>query len=113
MRPGVAIILLWLAWAVSWFAAALWSRRPASRLGMRKQLGYRLVICIAAAALFVRAHGYEGPLRLWHIGWTGAWICVAVIAGGFGFCWWARIHLGALWSGSITRKPEHHIVDTG
>ena len=24
-----------------------------------------------------------------------------------------RIHLGALWSGSITRKADHRIVDTG
>ncbi len=29
------------------------------------------------------------------------------------FCWWARIHLGALWSGRITRKEGHRVVDTG
>jgi protein-S-isoprenylcysteine O-methyltransferase Ste14 len=32
---------------------------------------------------------------------------------GILFAWWARIHLGRLWSGSITRKEGHHIVDTG
>jgi protein-S-isoprenylcysteine O-methyltransferase Ste14 len=32
---------------------------------------------------------------------------------GFAFCWWARIHLGKLWSGIITRKTDHRIVDTG
>ena len=113
MRPGVVIFFLWVGWAVSWFLAALWSRRPAKRLGFKKEAGYRLVIIAGAAALFIRAHGYEGPLRLWHIGWTGAWICVGLIAVGFVFCWWARIHLGVLWSGNITRKPDHRIVDTG
>jgi protein-S-isoprenylcysteine O-methyltransferase Ste14 len=113
MHPGIAIVVLWGAWAISWFLAARWSRRPAARLGLRRELGYRLVLLGAGAALFVRAHGYEGSLRLWHVGWTVAWLCVALCACGFAFCWWARIHLGALWSASITRKPEHRIVDTG
>ncbi len=38
---------------------------------------------------------------------------VALGVVGFLFAWWARIHLGALWSGSITRKADHRIVDTG
>ena len=33
--------------------------------------------------------------------------------GGLAFTWWARIHLGTLWSGNVTRKPDHHIIDTG
>src|SRR5262249_270956 len=27
--------------------------------------------------------------------------------------WWARIHLGRLWSSAITRKEEHRLIDTG
>jgi protein-S-isoprenylcysteine O-methyltransferase Ste14 len=41
------------------------------------------------------------------------WAMVAVAALGFVFAWWARIHLGRLWSGGITRKEGHHVVDTG
>jgi protein-S-isoprenylcysteine O-methyltransferase Ste14 len=29
------------------------------------------------------------------------------------FAWWARLHIGRLWSSSVTRKSGHHIVDTG
>jgi protein-S-isoprenylcysteine O-methyltransferase Ste14 len=29
------------------------------------------------------------------------------------FAWWARVHLGALWSGTVTRKTDHRVVDTG
>jgi protein-S-isoprenylcysteine O-methyltransferase Ste14 len=38
---------------------------------------------------------------------------VAVTALSLVFAWWARIYLGRLWSGSITRKEGHHVVDTG
>jgi protein-S-isoprenylcysteine O-methyltransferase Ste14 len=37
----------------------------------------------------------------------------ALTLAGFAFCWWARIHLGRLWSGHITRKEGHRIIDTG
>jgi protein-S-isoprenylcysteine O-methyltransferase Ste14 len=32
---------------------------------------------------------------------------------GFAFTWWARMHLGQLWSSSVTRKTNHQVVDTG
>jgi len=38
---------------------------------------------------------------------------VALCFAGFAFCWWARIHLGRLWSAFVTLKAEHRIVDTG
>jgi hypothetical protein len=33
VRPGVVIEALWIAWAVSWLAAAGWSNRTGKRLG--------------------------------------------------------------------------------
>jgi len=32
---------------------------------------------------------------------------------GHSFAWWARLHLGKLWSGRVTRKEGHRVVDTG
>ena len=111
--PGSALAALWGAFVISWVAAALWSRPVAKRLGSGRELSYRAVTILGGALLFVRAHGYEGPLRLWHPGWTAAWTCVGLAAFGFGFAWWARIYLGNLWSASITLKTDHRIVDTG
>jgi protein-S-isoprenylcysteine O-methyltransferase Ste14 len=37
----------------------------------------------------------------------------ALTAAGFAFAWWARLHLGKLWSAFVTRKDKHHIIDTG
>ncbi len=36
-------------------------------------------------------------------------LCIA----GFAFAWWARLHLGKLWSAFVTRKTDHRIIDTG
>jgi len=113
LRPGLVIILLWAAFAVSWFAAAAWSAKTERRVGMKGELAYRIVLIAGAIVFFPRAHGYYGPMRLWLVTLDQAWVCAAVVALGFAFSWWARIHLGALWSGWITRKADHRVVDTG
>ena len=38
---------------------------------------------------------------------------VGVGALAVAFMWWARLHLGRLWSGGIVTKENHRIVDTG
>jgi protein-S-isoprenylcysteine O-methyltransferase Ste14 len=50
---------------------------------------------------------------LWHTPVPLAWALVVVVLAGLLFTWWARIHLGRLWSSSVTRKADHHVVDTG
>lgn len=113
MYPFEAITALWAGWAVSWLVAAIWSDRAVARANLVAETGYRLVLAAGAVLFFVPAHGYNGAMRLWHVGWTGAWVTVALTALGFAFTWWARIHLGRLWSGSVTRKSDHRIVDSG
>jgi protein-S-isoprenylcysteine O-methyltransferase Ste14 len=51
--------------------------------------------------------------RLWDEPVWLNWGLVAAIACSFVFCWWARLHLGRLWSGFVTVKENHRIVDTG
>jgi protein-S-isoprenylcysteine O-methyltransferase Ste14 len=41
------------------------------------------------------------------------WALVVAEAGAFAFAWWARLHLGRLWSGMITLQEGHRLVDTG
>lgn len=111
--PVLLIPLLWLAWAVSWVLAAGWSAPTERRVGMKGELGYRLVLIAGTLVFLPRAHGYHGPLRLWMLTHDEAWVCTALLALGFAFTWWARVHLGTLWSGWITRKADHRVVDTG
>jgi protein-S-isoprenylcysteine O-methyltransferase Ste14 len=112
-RPGLVMIALWLGFAISWIAAAAWRSDTEKRVALKRQMGYRIVLLVGGALLAVPAHGYVGPLRLWLVTRDIAWMCVGAIALGFAFSWWARIHLGALWSGWITKKHDHRVIDTG
>ena len=102
---------VWALWALSWFVAAAWSGRTLARPMLGSQTLYRMVTIVGAVMLFDFRDW--GPDRLWTLSETGEWAMVALAAFGFGFCWWARLYLGRLWSGSVTRKEGHHIVDTG
>jgi protein-S-isoprenylcysteine O-methyltransferase Ste14 len=113
MHPATAIALLWLIWMVSWAAAAFWADRAEKRAGFQAEFRYRAVLVLGTILLFIPAHGYTGRLRLWIPGPAEAWTCVALIAAGLAFAWWARLHLGRLWSGTVTAKAGHRVVDTG
>src|SRR5579862_8084862 len=104
MSPQSAIFIVWDAWAISWMLAALWADRAAQRVGFLEQAPYWAITGTGAALLLVvRAYRGQGPGRLWDVDDSFGWALVAVAAAGFGFCWWARLHLGRLWSGWVTR----------
>ena len=112
--PETAIRTMWLAWWVSWLAAAAWSDRAVKRPQTRHQIIYRLLAGLGAVLLFgMYPHELRVEMILWRTPIALAWAMVAVVLAGLLFTWWARIHLGRLWSISVTRKADHHVVDTG
>jgi protein-S-isoprenylcysteine O-methyltransferase Ste14 len=125
MSPQAAIYLPWDIWAVTWIAAALWANRTIKRPSLSAEFPYRVIALagfglLLAAALKVHDGHYSvvalpGLLgtTYWNIPDPVRWAMVGAAALGFVFAWWARIHLGRLWSGRITRKEGHHVVDTG
>jgi protein-S-isoprenylcysteine O-methyltransferase Ste14 len=113
MSPLAAMKWLWFAWAISWLIAALWSRRTEARPGATAEYLYRLVTLTGVALLFDLGHFPFLGQELWRSPLPLGWVLTGVTALGFSFCWWARIHLGTLWSSSVTRKADHRIIDTG
>ena len=114
MSPQMGIFILWDVWAVSWFIAALWSDRAAKRPPSLSQIPHWTITLIGGVLLLgIRTRYRQGPGRLWDVSETWGWGFVALAAIGLGFCWWARLHLGRLWSGTVTRKADHRIIDTG
>jgi protein-S-isoprenylcysteine O-methyltransferase Ste14 len=112
--PETACYAIWAIWALSWWLAALWSSRAESRASLTEQLPYRLLNIAGFVLLFgVQTRRYNGPLRFWSLSTGGRWAMAALCLLGFAFAWWARIHLGRLWSAFVTRKADHHIIDTG
>ena len=113
MSAGLLFRLTWGLWALSWLAAALWSAPTVKRPAPNASLLYRVVIVLGVLLLLSRTSEWLHAERLWHVGYGGALALGALTIPCFLFVWWARLHLGKLWSGSVTRKEGHHIVDTG
>lgn len=110
----IVVRWIWIAWWVSWLLAAFWSDRAAKRPPTRRQLLYRLLAVAGYVLLFgAFPHHLHQEIVLWRSPDTLGWVMIAATLAGFAFTWWARIHLGRLWSSSVGRKREHHVVDTG
>jgi protein-S-isoprenylcysteine O-methyltransferase Ste14 len=113
IRPRLVFAVIWIAWLVSWLAAAFWARRTEKRVMTWGTLFYRIAVLAGAALLTPWAARKLGATLLWRVGFAGAYALAGLTLAGLLLAWWARIYLGPLWSGSITRKEGHRVVDTG
>ena len=107
----VVIPALWLAWLLYWIMAAadvkptLWRETLASRLFHRVPLTLAAILLAPLEPIMTARCLPQGPL----FPFLGA-IMVAV---GLGFAIWARRHLGGNWSGLVTLKEDHSLIQTG
>jgi len=114
MNPVSAIGIAWIAWFVSWWLAAVWSNPTVKQPAAGREIPYRLVVIVGTFLLAgLYPHRFSSEIVLWRAGITFGWAMVALAVAGFLFMWWARIHLGKLWSAGVRLKTGHHIVDTG
>jgi protein-S-isoprenylcysteine O-methyltransferase Ste14 len=114
MNPVTAMGLAWILWVASWLAAAGWSNPTVARPERKKELLYRVAVIVGTILLFGWFPSNRDAQRiLWQTKITLSWGLVALAVTGLVFTWWARIVLGKLWSGDVTRKENHHIVDRG
>jgi protein-S-isoprenylcysteine O-methyltransferase Ste14 len=125
MSPQVAVNVLWAVWYVTWIGAVVLSRRTKVQMKTDMVGWHRVLVAFGALLLFVppgtwrrldSLHAGLGKALLTPLWWAQApvqWALVAATVAGFAFCWWARAHLGRLWSGFVTLKEGHRIVDTG
>jgi protein-S-isoprenylcysteine O-methyltransferase Ste14 len=109
----IVFAVIWIAWIVSWIAAAFWSSRAQKRARSWEMVVYHAAIIAGAVLLTPWAARRLAAAPLWDVGYGGAYALAALTLAGLLLAWWARIHLGRLWSGSITRKEDHRVVDTG
>jgi len=112
-RPSAILELIWIAWLCSWVAASFWSGRTQKRIATLETWTYRAAMIVGGLLLvpFTSMQLAEKPL--WYVGYGGAVALAVVMLIGLGFTWWARIHLGQLWSSVISRKEDHRIIDSG
>ena len=107
----VVIPALWLAWLLYWIAAAadvkptLWRETMASRLLHRVPLMLAAILLAPLKPIMTARCLPEGAF----FPFLGA----LMVAVGLGFAIWARRHLGGNWSGLVTLKEGHSLIQTG
>jgi protein-S-isoprenylcysteine O-methyltransferase Ste14 len=111
--PRVVFAIIWVGWVVSWLAASFWTARTQKRAGVSLTSSYRVLLGVGAVLMTPWAARRLGAAPLWNAGEVGSYLLAAAALAGFALTWWARIHLGRLWSSVITRKEGHRIVDSG
>jgi len=115
MSPHQAAFAAFAIWVLSWFAASRWADPPANRPAESEEWLYRALTFAGAALAFgvVPKLSDESRFQLWEFDRATKWVLFGVEVAGLLFTWWARLHLGRLWSSGVTRKVDHRIIDTG
>ncbi|HTJ04247.1 MAG TPA: isoprenylcysteine carboxylmethyltransferase family protein [Caldimonas sp.] len=114
ISPGSTVVALWLCWIAYWTAASLAVKPSARRETMLSRLLHLAPLAIAVLLIWGPSPQL-GALRARFVPpspaveWTGA----VLVAAGLAFAVWARIHLGANWSGIVTVKRGHELVTGG
>jgi protein-S-isoprenylcysteine O-methyltransferase Ste14 len=120
VTPLVASVALLALWAISWFIAALWSRRTVARPTFRQNVSNVVITAIGGVLFGFSLEWRLGLLRsrlaaptFWSLPPAAGWIATGLVVAGLAFCWWARITLGDFWSGTVTRKENHMLIQAG
>jgi protein-S-isoprenylcysteine O-methyltransferase Ste14 len=123
MSAEIAVNILWAAWYLTWIAAVVFSARTKAQMRTGGPVWHRIAASIGVACLFFPARSgrpvsgleFVGPAtqKLWQEPAWAAWSLFGLVVTAFGFCWWARLHLGRLWSGFVTLKEGHRVVESG
>jgi protein-S-isoprenylcysteine O-methyltransferase Ste14 len=111
--PERMVELIWVGWSISWLAASLWSDRAQKRLASLDTWTYRAALIAGAILLAPPTAWLLSEHPLWRLGYRGTSALTASMLIGLSLTWWARIYLGRIWSGVVTRKEDHKLIDTG
>jgi protein-S-isoprenylcysteine O-methyltransferase Ste14 len=107
------ILGLWVIWALYWLIAARGSKPVRER---ERPLPRAAFLAQAVLTMLLLAPlPWSGwlSMRLIGGGWTRYWVAVALIVIGLALSIWARRRLGGNWSGSVTVKEGHELVQAG
>jgi protein-S-isoprenylcysteine O-methyltransferase Ste14 len=105
---------LWMAWAISWITSALFTNRTRWSESRLSRMVYSIPFGLGFYLIFHRRE--PGYSLFYNRFWTSSiasWIGNGLTVVGFTFAWWARVHLGRYWSGTITLKEGHRLIRTG
>ncbi len=108
------IAACWLVFVSVWLIGSVSTKRSVYRQSTGERARYWLLLVIAYF-LLTQGRRFPYPLSLVLVprttlsGWTGAVLCGC----GLAIAIWARLILGRNWSGVVTLKEDHELVQRG
>jgi serine phosphatase RsbU (regulator of sigma subunit)/protein-S-isoprenylcysteine O-methyltransferase Ste14 len=105
----------WILLLAYWTIASLFVHRTKSTEPILRRMQHQIPFGLAFYLILDRDRYFflYGPV--YQTGWNN-WIVypgLLMTAAGFAIAVWARIHLGRYWSGIITLKEGHKVIDRG
>jgi len=117
----ILVTFAWLAWTIGWRIAAR-KVKPTARQENRGSIMLRSAQVYISFVLLTADWFWPDSARF-HSAWLFTHfiaggtrveaISVVLVCAGFGFTTWARIQLAQNWSGSVTVKEGHELVESG
>ncbi len=106
--------VLWIAFLVYWQIKAIGTKTTRRLEPVASRILRALIFLIAIVLLATTRIPLPWLyLQLWPAGLWPFWLGAAVLIAGLLFAVWAREHLGANWSRSVTIKQDHELITTG
>jgi protein-S-isoprenylcysteine O-methyltransferase Ste14 len=112
--PADIIPACWTLFVVIWLLAAVFNKRSLYRESGAQRLRYSILL-VLAFLLLTKRYRLPYPLGACIIPATVTveWMTGALCMAGLAFCVWARATLGRNWSGTITLKEGHELIERG
>jgi protein-S-isoprenylcysteine O-methyltransferase Ste14 len=109
----IIIPALWFAWLLYWIVAAADVKPTRWRESLGSRLLHLAPLVLAAMLLLPRRVEPIMTARCLPEGPLFPALGAIMVAVGLSFATWARWHLGGNWSGWVTLKEEHSLIQTG
>ncbi|QYD67945.1 isoprenylcysteine carboxylmethyltransferase family protein [Paraburkholderia edwinii] len=115
------ILFFWLAWAIGWRVA---SNKVKATVRRERRVSVMIrSVSVYLSLVLLTADWFWPTWIRFHFAWffkrfieskpLVEMSSVAVVCAGLGFATWARIQLAANWSGSVSIKKDHELVEAG
>ena len=107
---AIVIAFCWLVFAIVWVVSAFFVKRT-----VEQSLGWvRIVVFLVVIGVLRRATHFAGLRQsLWPASALSGTIAVLITVAGLIVAVWARATLGRNWSGTVTFKENHELIERG
>lgn len=114
LSPRTLATLPWALFSLVWVVTAVSAKKAIRRESWIPGMTHRVPLIIACILIFAQnglAPGLARPVLPPAMATQLGGVAVALL--GIGFAIWARVHLGTMWSSTVTLKSEHKLIQSG